>query len=110
MVMKTRILNLMMAALLATGLMFAQQGGGKRGDRMAELLGLTEDQKPQVQSILQQEREAIQAARKNNATRDEIKSIHEKFRQQLAGVLTPDQMAKWDKAAKRIKDRRKPRG
>lgn len=108
--MKTRILNLMMAALLATGLMFAQQNDGKRGERMAQFLGLTEEQKPQVQAILQQEREALQAARKNNATRDEMKAIHEKSRQQLSGVLTPDQMAKLDKAAKRAKGRRAPRG
>ena len=104
--MKNKILRMMMMVTLMAGLSFAQ--GGKRGGRMAEQLGLSEDQKPQVQSILKEQREAMQAARKNNASKDDLKAIHQKTHNKLAGVLNADQLQKFDAGAKKMKNRRKP--
>ena len=104
--MKNKILKMMMMVTLVAGLSFAQ--GGKRGGRMAEQLGLSEDQKPQVQTILKEQREAMQAARKNNASKDEMKAIHQKTHDKLAGVLNSEQLQKFEAGAKKMKHRRKP--
>lgn len=94
--MKNKIPHLLIGLTLCTGLIFAQ--GGKR---FGERLGLSEDQKPQVQSILKEEREKLQAARKNNASRDEMKAIHQSTRDRLSSVLTSEQMQKFEKGARK---------
>lgn len=101
--MKQNILRLMLAMSLCAGLTFAQ--GGKR---LAKALDLTEDQKPQVQSILKEQRDALETARKNNASKDELKAIHQKTHDRLAGVLNADQMQKFEKGQKKMRQRRKP--
>ncbi len=103
--MKNTILKMMMMMTLVAGLSFAQ--GGKRGGRIAEQLGLSADQKPQVESILKEQREAMQTARKNNASKDDLKAIHQKTHDKLAGVLNAEQMQKFEAGAKK-KNRRKP--
>lgn len=105
--MKNNILRLMMAVVLCTGLTFAQ-GGARRGNRLADELGLSADQKPQVQSILKEQRDAMQAARKNNASKEDLKAIHQKTHDRLAGVLNTEQLQKFDASAKKMKQRRKP--
>lgn len=104
--MKNTILRMMMMVTLVAGLSFAQ--GGKRGGRMAEQLGLSADQKPQVESILKEQREAMQTARQNKASKDDLKAIHQKTHDKLASILNADQMQKFDAGAKRMKNRRKP--
>ena len=104
--MKNKILKMMMMVTLVAGLSFAQ--GGKRGGRMADKLGLSADQKPQVESILKEQREAMQTARKDNASKDDLKVIHQKTHDKLAGVLDADQLKKFDAGAKKMKNRRKP--
>ena len=86
--MKTNTLRLMMALTLCAGLTFAQ--GGKR---MAERLGLSEDQKPQVEAILKEQREAS-------------KALHQKTRDRLSTVLNADQMQKLEKGQRKMKHRR----
>jgi Spy/CpxP family protein refolding chaperone len=101
--MKTTILILMLASTLCFG-----QNSRPRGGALADELGLTEEQRPKVQAILKEQREALQAARKNSALRDEMKSIQQKTRERLAGVLTPEQMKKWEATAQQRKNRRNP--
>lgn len=96
----------MMAAVLCAGMSFAQ--GGKREGRMADALGLSADQRPQVEAILKEQRDAMQTARKNNASKEEMKAIQEKTRTKLSGVLNAEQMQKFEKGAKKLKQRRKP--
>ncbi len=100
--MKKTILTL----LLATAFSFAQNE--RRGDRLAEHLALSAEQRPQVEAILKEQRETLQTARKNNASRDEMKSIQKKTRERLAAVLTPEQMRKWEAGAQKLKNRRNP--
>jgi len=104
--MKNTILRLMMAAVLCAGMSFAQ--GGKRGGRLADALDLSAEQKPKVEAILKEQREAMQAARKNNASKEDRKAIQEKTRTKLSEVLNAEQMQKFEKGAKKVKHRRKP--
>ncbi len=102
--MKRNILRFVMALTICAGLTFAQ--GGKR---MADRLGLTPEQKPQVEAILKEQREAMQAARKNNASKTDIQAIRQKTHDRLAGVLNAEQMQKFEKGAKRMHQARKPK-
>ena len=105
--MKTNILRLMMAAVLFAGLTMAQ--GQKRG-RMMQDLGLNEDQKSQVHSIMKERRAAAQAARSNNASKDELRAIHKRTHDRLAAVLNEEQMQKFEAGAKKQHKRRKAQG
>jgi len=105
--MKNIILKLTMTTLLIASLGLAQ--GGKRGGKMAESLNLSADQKPQVIAILKEQREATQAARKNNASKEDLKAIHEKTHNKLASVLDADQLKKFDTVAEKARQRRKPK-
>lgn len=104
--MKNTILRLMMAAVLCTGMSFAQ--GGKRQGRVADALGLTAEQRPQVEAILKEQREAVKAAREKNASKEEMKAIQQQTRTKLSSVLNAEQMQKFEKGAKKMRDRRKP--
>ena len=90
--MKTNILRMLMTTVLFAGLSMAQDQ--KRG-RMAQELGLNEDQKTQVQSIMKEQREAA-------------KAIHQKTHDRMAGVLNPDQMKKFEAGARKSRKHRKP--
>jgi hypothetical protein len=93
--MKQTTLRLMLALTLCAGLSFAQ--GGKR---MAERLGLSEDQKVQVEAILKEQREAS-------------KALRQKTHDRLSTVLNADQMQKLEKGQRKMHQRRarqQPRG
>ena len=105
--MKNNILRLLMATVLFAGLSMAQ---GKRIDVMAQELGLNEGQKTQVQSILKEQHAAAQAARKNNATHDQMLAIREGTHNRLSGVMNPEQMQKFEARAKKARKHRKARG
>ncbi len=93
--MITNILRLLMATVLFAGLSMGQE------------LGLNEDQKTQVQSILKEQHEAVQAARKNNASKDELQAIRQKTHDRVSGVLNPEQMQKFEAKAKKARRHRK---
>jgi len=97
--MKNNILRLAISAVLFAGLTFAQ--GGRRPAGAGDQLGLSEDQKPQVQAILKEQREARTAARKNNASKEDLQAIQQKTRDRLSTVLNADQLQKFDAASKR---------
>lgn len=72
-----------------------RQGNGKQGGP-GRIPNLTDEQKGQLQTIRQQEREQIDAV-KNNSTlsdaekRSQIDTIRQNSREQSQGVLTPEQ-------------------
>ena len=105
--MKKTILRMLMGAVLVSGLSFAS--GGKHANRMAQELGLNPDQQAQMKSILQDRKTAMQEARKNNATKAELKALRNTSHERIAGVLTPEQMTKFQASAKHHKGKRKPK-
>ena len=105
--MNTNFLRLLMAAVLFAGLALAQ--GHMRG-RMAQELGLNEDQKAQVQTIMKEQRAAAQEARKNNASKDDMRALRQKTHDRMAGVLNPEQMQKFEAKAKKAHKRRRAQG
>ena len=105
--MKTTILRMLMGAVLVSGLSFA--GGGKHGARMAQELGLNPDQQTQMKLIMQERKTAMQDARKNNATKAELKALRKTSHDRVAAVLTPEQMTKFQASAKHRKGKHKPK-
>jgi hypothetical protein len=105
--MKLKMFAMLFSSLLMVSLAFGQDG--KRGAKLADNLGLSAEQKPQVQAILKEQREAMQTARQNKASKQELKAIHQKTHERLAGVLDSSQMEKFDNASKKTKRGRKPK-
>ena len=105
--MKTNILRLLMATVLFAGVSMAQ---GKKSGRMAQELGLNEDQKAQVQTIMKEQRAAAQEARTNNASKDDMRALRQKTHDRMAGVLNPELMQKFEAKAKKAHKRRRAQG
>ena len=105
--MEKTILRMLMGAVLVSGLSFA--GGGKQGARMAQELGLNPDQQAQMKSIMHDRKTAMQEARKNNATKAELKALRTTSHERVAAVLTPEQLTKFDASAKHRKGHHKPK-
>lgn len=107
--MKNLFLRTLMTATLATAFAFAQDAPAnrpQRGNRGAmEELGLSPEQKTQVQSIMKDQRAAMAEARKNNADKTQLQQIRQQTHDKLAGVLNADQMKKFDERAKSAKRR-----
>jgi len=97
--MKTAILRMLTAVVLVGGLSFVQ-GAGKHANRATQNLGLNQDQQTQVQSILQEQRQAMQDARAKGAPKSALKAIRQKTHDRMAGVLNPEQLQKFEAAAK----------
>jgi len=108
--MKASVLAL---ALLWAGPLFAQTPpaagappGSQRLDNLAILLDLTDAQKTQVQSILEEEhakaKAAFEQARTSGTKPDpeQMHTLHQQIHQdtiqKLSGVLTPEQMKKFE--------------
>ena len=76
-------------------------GDGQRGfDRMAQQLNLTDQQKSQIQSLMQSQRQQAQAVRNDSSLtaqqkQDKLKQLRESNHQQVMAVLTPEQQQKW---------------
>ncbi|MBM0103643.1 hypothetical protein JM946_02760 [Steroidobacter sp. S1-65] len=131
--MKTKV-TLLALAWLASGVAFAAETTAtpaaqseartvKRGpdmDRMALLLDLNDYQKTEVEKILnehhQQVRAAHEATRATGArpSREEMKALREQHKQELnaklSGVLTPEQLKKFDALRERGPGRHFKRG
>lgn len=104
--MKQQILRMTFGLALGAALVFGQGGGRRAGERFLENLNLSEEQKPKVQAIMKEQREAMQAAREKQATREEMKAIQEQTHEKLKGVLTDEQMKKVDSARGKMRKRR----
>lgn len=67
---------------------------------LSEKLSLTDDQKTRMKPILQDEAQQMKAVRDDTSLSDaqkhaKMRAIHESFHDQINGVLTPEQQAKW---------------
>lgn len=67
---------------------------GKKMERMAKELNLTDEQKPQVEAIMKEQHEKKQAIRKETRSR-------------LEPILTQEQLAKFDEMKKKRKEKHK---
>ena len=80
--------------------MMGRRGDGQRGfDRMAQQLNLTDQQKTQMQSLMQNQRQQVQAVRNDSSLtpqqkQDKLKLLRESNHQQMMAILTPDQQQK----------------
>ena len=74
---------------------------GKRLEHMVKDLGLTDQQKAQVEGIFKSQHPAMKAIRENPSLskeqkREQIKPIMESTKQQISAILTPEQREKWE--------------
>ncbi len=80
----------------------AHKGGHPGGGRLAKLaqsLGLTNDQKAQLKPLLKSEAEQVRDIRQNTKLspeeqRERIKEVRKDTRPQILAILTPEQRAK----------------
>jgi periplasmic protein CpxP/Spy len=71
-------------------------------NRLSSKLNLTDEQKPQVKTILQDQQDQVAQLMSNNSgsreeTRAKMRDIHEKSNAKIRALLTDDQKAKFDK-------------
>lgn len=121
--MNTKIKTILSGAFLAAGVLFAlpahaqenggadkkarperPEGGGQRGDRLARLveaLELTPEQVEKLKPIFAAERKEIQELNKEAgpdadraALREKMQAIREKYKPQIAAILTAEQNEK----------------
>jgi Spy/CpxP family protein refolding chaperone len=107
--MKQQFLRMSLGLALAAALSFGQ-GGRRGGDRILEDLNLSEEQKPKVQAIMKEQREALKAARDKNASREDMKAIQEQTHEKLKGVLNEEQLKKVEEARGKMRKGAKRRG
>ena len=86
-------------------------GRGGRGGRMAQQLGLTDQQKTQLQAMHQDTKSKVEAVCNNSSLSpqqkmDQIRSIRQGQQQQMMTILTPDQQAKLKQMRERRHERR----
>jgi len=80
-------------------------------DRMAEELGLSDDQRAKLKPLFEQERAELEVLRADTSlTKEERRAkagvIHRKYREQREAILTPEQRAKADKMRENFAKRR----
>jgi Spy/CpxP family protein refolding chaperone len=73
---------------------------GNAIDRIAQMLNLTDDQKPQVETILTSQRQKMMAIRQDDTLsmddkRAKAKALRDDTNAQMKNVLTADQYQKW---------------
>jgi Spy/CpxP family protein refolding chaperone len=99
--------NLAMAAIIALALIsglgraaIAQgEGQGHGGDKMAKELNLTADQQAKVKQIMEANHTKMQAIRNDQSLtqdqrQEQMRTLHESMKKDMAAVLTPDQQQK----------------
>lgn len=84
------------------GAMGVHMGGSPEAhlQMLSEKLNLTDDQKAKLKPILQDEAQQLKAVHDDASLSPEekhakMKTIHESLHDQINGVLTPEQQAKW---------------
>src|SRR5947209_20593078 len=81
-------------------------------DKMSTALGLTADQKSQVQDIMKEQMSQARAVRQDSSLSDDqkqakMKELHESTHSKINAVLTPDQQKKFAEMRKDMKEDRK---
>lgn len=110
-----KILTTALAIVLFVGASQAQDGGrrhGKDGEKFAQALQLTEDQKAKLKTIREAEKKEMDALRANEGItvadqKAQRKAIHDKYRSQFDAVLTPAQKAEMEKKKAEWKEKGK---
>ena len=98
-------------------------GGGMRGrgpslEQITKDLSLTDDQKPQVKAVLDDQMQKMSDLRKDpdfsSLSREDkmakVKTIRDETATKLKDILTPDQFAKWQKASQGMRRNGPPGG
>src|SRR5687768_8737612 len=83
----------------------SKAGTGQASARLAQLasrLKMTPEQTEKLRPIIEKEMEELRTARAAHAADTprmlgEMKAIHEKYEEQIAAVLTPEQLGEWQK-------------
>ena len=77
---------------------------GERSEVVADKLNLTADQKVKFQTIREAQKKEMDALRESgNVTREQRKTIHEKYKSQYEAILTPAQREEWNKGKREWK-------
>lgn len=81
--------------------------GGPGPGRMAEALGLSEEQKAQWQELARQHREQMQELRQSGQRPDPqtLRQLRQEHQQAFFALLTPEQLQKWEELKKNGKGR-----
>ena len=88
---------------------------GERVENLSKQLNLTDDQKPKVQAIFEDEMKQRQALRQDTSLSREdrmekMRAINQSTRKQIEKVLTAGQKKKWNEIMKENRERREERG
>jgi len=115
------------AALAVASAVFAQQASPpnpppemqRRFAEAKERLQLTPEQEPKLRALFQEEASKVRALQAKYGTDDayatraekgrELRAIRADFRGKLKTILTPEQMAEWDKMVEERRDEAKER-
>ena len=81
-----------------------------RMQEVSQALGLTDDQKEKIKPIIQAEIVKLKELRaETSLTREQkvekFKAIREEFTPQVKAILTPDQLAKWQKMREEFREK-----
>lgn len=87
------------------------QGRAQMGQRMAEELNLTDEQKPKVQEIMAAQRQKMQELRQDTSLSQEqrqekMKAIRDDQDKKMKEILKPDQFEKWQKMREQMRPQR----
>ena len=87
---------------------------GERVENLSKQLNLTDEQKPKVRAIFEDEMKQRQAMRDDASLSREdrmekMRAMNESTQKQIAKILTADQKKKWDEIMKENRERREQR-
>ncbi len=85
-----------------------------RLERIAERLGLTEDQRQRMGRLMEKHSTEARAIRENEALspeqrRDQLSTLRQQHRAEVSSILTPEQRAQWEAARERLREGRPER-
>ncbi|HWB58564.1 MAG TPA: hypothetical protein VG733_03690 [Chthoniobacteraceae bacterium] len=80
-------------------------------EKVAKALGLTDEQKADIKSLVEQRRAKVTAVRENKSLsleqkREQIKQIAQSSFQEIKGILTPEQAQKLEQIIATVRERR----
>lgn len=103
--MRKIIAAIALSALMAPVALMAHPGYGKTGERMAEELGLSAEQRTQVEAIMQDAREQRKAQRE--ATREKMNAVLNEEQRSKLEQMHQDRRAQWEERKRERKHEHK---